>query len=291
MRTRWPVRTGSTTIATTWSGSGQGSRSGARLRPATRRPPPASWACCASRLPSTGSSPNRPYNTSKTMMAEPPEAVRLNEKYTKHYTVLNVCGVIITTNYADALYLPPGDRRHFVANSEVQKSDYPENYFTDLQGYYEAGGFAAVRGYLAAYDLSTFDAKRPPPETQTFWEMVENSRPAELDEIHAAILALGSPDALTVKMLVDVCRDKPSLLSFSEWLTDRRNSRWIPALLQDAKYLPVRNPDEKEGRWLVGDSGRVVIYAKASLKGSAGLEAAQALRGGVVTPFRQRKKP
>src|SRR3954471_11027077 len=63
---RWPVRTGSTPIATTWSGSGQGSRSGARLRPAMRRQPQASWASSAWPPLSTGSSPNRPLEPRKT---------------------------------------------------------------------------------------------------------------------------------------------------------------------------------------------------------------------------------
>src|SRR5215207_3493467 len=57
---RWPARSGSMSIATTWSGSGRGSRSGGRSRPATRRPPPASWASSASLPLSSGSSPNRP---------------------------------------------------------------------------------------------------------------------------------------------------------------------------------------------------------------------------------------
>jgi transposase len=57
---QWPVRSGFITIATTWSGSGRGSRSGGQLRPATRRLPPASWASSASLPLSIGSSPNRP---------------------------------------------------------------------------------------------------------------------------------------------------------------------------------------------------------------------------------------
>src|SRR3954471_11293790 len=42
------------------SGSGHGSRSGARSRPATRKPPPASWVSSVSPPHSTGSSHNRP---------------------------------------------------------------------------------------------------------------------------------------------------------------------------------------------------------------------------------------
>ena len=59
-RRRSPVRTGSTTTATSSSASGPGSRSGAPSQPATRRPPDPSWACSASPPLSTGSSANRP---------------------------------------------------------------------------------------------------------------------------------------------------------------------------------------------------------------------------------------
>ena len=59
-RRRLPVRTGSIPTATKSNGSGRGSRSGAPLQPAMRRPPPASWASSASQPPSTGSSHNRP---------------------------------------------------------------------------------------------------------------------------------------------------------------------------------------------------------------------------------------
>jgi hypothetical protein len=43
-----------------WVYNNRGSRSGARLRPAMRRRPPASWASSALPPLSTGSSPNRP---------------------------------------------------------------------------------------------------------------------------------------------------------------------------------------------------------------------------------------
>src|SRR6476661_4905955 len=59
-RRQSPARTGFITIATKSSGSGQGSRTGARSRPAMRKPPPASWVSSVSPPHSTGSSHNRP---------------------------------------------------------------------------------------------------------------------------------------------------------------------------------------------------------------------------------------
>ena len=52
----------------------------------------------------------------------------------------NVTGVIITTNNKDALYLPPDDRRHLVAWSELAKEDFDEPYWNDLWGWYGHDG-------------------------------------------------------------------------------------------------------------------------------------------------------
>src|SRR3954466_1146109 len=64
-RRQSPARTGFITIATKSSGSGQGSRTGARSRPATRKPPPASWVSSVSPPHSTGSSHNTPWYYSR----------------------------------------------------------------------------------------------------------------------------------------------------------------------------------------------------------------------------------
>ena len=60
------------------------------------------------------------YERTKTILAAPPDVTRVNGKYIPQHYVVNVAGVIITTNYPlDGLYLPPDDRRHYVAGTEV----------------------------------------------------------------------------------------------------------------------------------------------------------------------------
>jgi hypothetical protein len=227
------------------------------------------------------------YERTKTLMASPPDAIMVNEKYIKHRTVLNCCGVIVTTNNIDSLYLPEGDRRHYVANSTVQRADYPDGYFNDLQDYYDQGGYAAVRGFLMSYDLSAFNAKAAPPETQAFWEIVENSKPAEIEEVQAALMILGHPPALTVKQLVDVCGDKPSLVSFADWLSDRKNNRRISSVLDGVGYLRVRNPAVADGRWPLA-SGKALIYGRKDLPDKEREQAARDLAGdNVVLAFRR----
>jgi hypothetical protein len=95
--------------------------------------------------------------------------------------------VVITTNYKlDGIYLPADDRRHFVAWSDLTNGDFGEDYWNELNRWYDAGGVGHVAAYLATLDLSGFDAKAPPPKTEAFWAIVdanhapEASRPGSL---------------------------------------------------------------------------------------------------------------
>ena len=65
------------------------------------------------------------YDHMKAYTAAPPDVLRVDEKHLREYTVLNCCGVIITTNHkADGIYLPADDRRHYVAWSRPDKDDF-----------------------------------------------------------------------------------------------------------------------------------------------------------------------
>src|SRR5262249_61912576 len=61
-------------------------------------------------------------------------------------------------------------------------------------GWYEAGGFGNVAAYLDGLDISAFDPKKPPPETQTFDDIVEANRPLEEAELADVLDKLGTPD-------------------------------------------------------------------------------------------------
>jgi hypothetical protein len=51
---------------------------------------------------------------------------------------------------------------------------------------------------------------------------------------------------------------------FSEWLSDRRNSRQMHHRMGEVGYVVVRNPSRTDGKWRWRGE-RVVIYAKANL--------------------------
>ena len=71
----------------------------------------------------------------KTILATPPDVVRVNGKYMPQHYVLNVAGVIYTTNHRfDGVYLPPNDRRTYVAWSEILSDRFRQGFLDGLLG-------------------------------------------------------------------------------------------------------------------------------------------------------------
>ncbi len=65
------------------------------------------------------------YDHMKSYTAAPPDVLRVDEKNLREHSILNCCGVIITTNHkADGIFLPADDRRHYVAWSDLTKDDF-----------------------------------------------------------------------------------------------------------------------------------------------------------------------
>jgi hypothetical protein len=210
------------------------------------------------------------YDAMKAYTAAPPDVLRVDEKNLREHYIINCVGVIITTNYKDALYLPPDDRRTYVAWSELTKEDFTEAYWKELWSWYEAGGYGHVAAYLDALDISSFNAKAPPTKTPAFWAVVDRHRSPEESELSDLIDELRNPKALTVKQLADVIAEG----DLSNWLKDRRNRRVIPHRLEKCGYVTVRNPDATDGYWKIGGS-RHSIYAQSNLSVSDQLAAAK----------------
>ena len=84
------------------------------------------------------------YEHMKTLTAAPPDVLRCDEKNLREHAVMNVCGVIITTNHKmDGIYLPADDRRHYVAWSEITKDGFASDYWRNLWGWYAGAPFLA----------------------------------------------------------------------------------------------------------------------------------------------------
>jgi hypothetical protein len=197
------------------------------------------------------------YDHMKSYTAAPPDVLRVNEKYLREHSVLNCTGVIITTNHkSDGISLPQDDRRHYVAWSEKNRTEFSEDYWRNLWGWYETGGFGHVSAYLAQLDLSSFDPKAPPPKTNAFWEIVAANQAPEESELADVIERLGNPDALTISQL-----HAKADFELQIWLNDRKNRRSIPHRLESCGYSAVPNKDAKDKLWKVLGA-RQTVYAK-----------------------------
>jgi hypothetical protein len=221
------------------------------------------------------------YDRAKLYTAAPPDVLRVDKKHVHEYYVPNVSGILFTTNHkTDGIYLPAGDRRHYVAWSDRKKEDFPPSYWNTLWAYYADGGFGHVAAYLTEFDLSGFDPKAPPPKTPVFWEIVNVNCPPEEAELADVIDALGapdpnnpneviSPDAVTVPELIAAATGE-----ISEWLINRGNRRSLPHRLQRCGYTAVANPDRQDKLWKC-KSGRLAIYARVSLSTQEQITAAK----------------
>jgi hypothetical protein len=216
------------------------------------------------------------YDHMKAYTATPPDVLLIDEKHLKEYYIPNVCGVIITSNHrTDGIYLPPDDRRHYVAWSQLTKEDFTPKYWNQLWGWYHAGGFEHVAAYLLELDLSEFDPKAPPPKTRAFWDIVDANRAPEDSELADVLDNLRNPDAVLVTQIRhtarSMCRD-----DLSHWLSDRKNRRAIPHRLETQGYVQVRNDTAHDGVWKIRGQ-RHAIYAKATLTPRERLVAAREL--------------
>jgi Family of unknown function (DUF5906) len=214
------------------------------------------------------------YEHLKAYTAAPPDVLRVDEKNLREYSILNCCGVIVTTNHkSDGIHLPADDRRHYVAWSDLTKADFADDYWNTLWKWYSHDGDHHVAAYLAELDISAFDPKAPPPKTQAFWEIVDASRAPEDDELADALDVLGSPNAVTLDQVA-----AQASAGFAEWLRDRKNARRVPHRFEACRYVAVRNPNDTEGRWKISGR-RHTIYAKTALPERDRIAAAFRLAG------------
>jgi hypothetical protein len=200
------------------------------------------------------------YDHMKTYTAAPPDVLRVDEKNLREYSVLNCCGVIITTNHkSDGIYLPPDDRRHFVAWSDITREDFSADYWARLWAWYADGGHRNVAAYLREVDIAQFDPKAPPPKTPAFWDIVDASRAPEDAELADVFDRLSHPDAVTIER---IAIDAGAELAM--WMRDRKSRRQVPHRLEACGYVPVRNDFAKDGLWKLGDR-RQAVYARKTL--------------------------
>jgi hypothetical protein len=215
------------------------------------------------------------YDHLKGYTAAPPDVLRCDEKNIREHAVMNVCGVVITTNHkTNGIYLPADDRRHYVAWSDATKEGFSPGYWIRLYQWYAEGGHSHVGAYLNSVDLTDFDAKAPPPKTDAFWAIVDANKAPEDAELCDVLEALKNPEAITISDIAVMAKG-----DFRDWLVDRKNSRQIPYRLEEAGYMAVRNPAQKrDGLWKINGKSQVV-YARRELSTRERITAAANLTG------------
>jgi hypothetical protein len=215
------------------------------------------------------------YDRTKIYLASPPKTLTCDEKNMREHPVMNVMGVVFTTNHEDGLYLPPNDRRHYVAWSERTPVDFLPGFWKQYYGWLEGGGTAHVLALLDSIDLSDWDVKADPPKTDAFWTMVNAGRAPEESLMSDLLDALGHPPAVTLEQIIEKARTVN--MELVDFLKDRRNSRQIPHRLDGAGYTAVRNPsDKRDGQWKINGK-RQTIYARKELNVQQRYAAATAL--------------
>lgn len=200
------------------------------------------------------------YEHTKTLLAAPPNVLRIDEKNIREHLIPNVVGVIMTSNHKDALYLPANDRRHYVAWSEKTQGDFEPEYWNSLYQWYEGGGYETVAAFLADYDLTEFDPKAPPPKTPAFWDVVASSSSPENADFLTVLEKMGMPPAVTIERIKMLADDQ----SLMDWINDRKNRKAILHRFEDCGYTRVSNPDSKQGLWQIAGK-QVSVYALSSL--------------------------
>jgi hypothetical protein len=219
------------------------------------------------------------YEHLKVVTAAPPDVLRVDEKNLREHYIFNCCGVIMTTNYkTGGVYLPPDDRRTYVAWSNVEKEQFNDDYWKRLWSWYtDHDGIRKVAAFLKTYDLASFNAKAPPPRTPAFFEIVASGVAPEEVEPTDLLERMGNPDALTLGQLSEKANAESDLSDFAQWIDDRPNRKAIPHKLEQCGYVRTPNPDNKQGIWTIKTcrlqlgkpvevvSQRQHVYAKASL--------------------------
>jgi hypothetical protein len=209
---------------------------------------------------------NRPqfYERLK-MIISSPLPLLIDEKNRHPYYIKNLVGVIYTTNHkVGGIYLAPDDRRHLVAWSVREMDDFKpdyKQYFDAIWAVYNDGGRDAIASYLHSFDVSDFNPKAPPPKTEAFHEIVMASQSPDASELTDLLFKFGNP---SITGLTDLCDMSVVDEKAVEWLRDKHNRRMWPRWFEASGYIIVRNPDAKDGMWLVSGK-KCMLYGRKDL--------------------------
>jgi hypothetical protein len=208
------------------------------------------------------------YDHLKDLIAAPPPVLHYVDKYLRGYDVTNCVGVVMTTNHGlGSIFVPDTDRRLYVAWTDFDgRKAFSDQYWKDFWYWYEnEGGFGYVAAYLHTLDVSDFNPKARPPQTDAWKRMVRHDQPVEESELADTIDALGRPDALIVAELV--AHDVKLA-----WMDEPKSRRSVPHRLGRCGYVSCE-AEQNRGQWRINNR-RHTVYVKRELAPDAQHQAA-----------------
>jgi Family of unknown function (DUF5906) len=214
------------------------------------------------------------YDHTKDLICAPPDVLRCDEKHLREHSVMNVCGVIMTTNYkTSGIYLPADDRRHFVAYSDRQPPTLKRHIGLVSMAGMSKAGIGTLPRTFANSTLPNLTRRRRRHGLRHGRILSMPIARQRTQSLPTCLMKWSGPDATTLRQIMYRAAGK----EIHEWLHDRRNRRAIPHRMEQCRYVPVRNPDAKEdGYWKIGDT-RQAVYARKELSVSERIKAARKL--------------
>lgn len=214
------------------------------------------------------------YDALKTLTADPPKMLPLEDKGAKVRYVANVMRVFITTNDRLALYIPPEDRRLLVMHSNLQQkwheAEGDADYFERFFAWIESGGAGAIGGWLMARDLSKYQPKGGVPKSDSWAEITQRWSSPD-DELSQVLEMLDTPDVVLSSELSE------QLFDGAEDLRRMMKGRGFVFRMQQAGYRLVPLP-KGQPRWRLQSAEFDLRSNKAYVKESLGLRPLDAIK-------------
>jgi hypothetical protein len=130
-------------------------------------------------------------NKLKPIIAAPPEMLTVNRKGLHPFEMPNRIFMLAFTNESMPITLDSDDRRWFCVWSDAPKMTPEET--TRIWGWYKAGGFEAVAGWLRSRDVSQFNPKAIPFATEYKQRLIYTGMSNAESYIHHLIEKQESP--------------------------------------------------------------------------------------------------
>jgi hypothetical protein len=201
------------------------------------------------------------YDRTKTIITSPPEVHAINPKGKPGYIIPNLNATLITTNYkVGGMYLPADDRRHLVLWSEIVRTYFNAAYWDYYWHWLDSGGIEDCAHYLMTLDVSGFNPKAAPIQTQAFWEMVDSGHSSEMGDLRDVLEHIKT-EKFTLAQLAATARMDCANPDLSDWLKDKKNGTRIARALNDAGVVRDWNHDRDDGRHRI-DGKPVTLYKR-----------------------------